>query len=33
AGIAPQGFTRRYGNQIAARMGVVGRDRLDACVR
>jgi monofunctional biosynthetic peptidoglycan transglycosylase len=30
--IAPTGFTRRYGNMIAARMGVVGRDRLDACV-
>jgi monofunctional biosynthetic peptidoglycan transglycosylase len=30
--IAPTGFTRRYGNMIAARMGVVARDRLDACV-
>ena len=30
--IAPTGFTRRYGNLIAARMGVVRRDRLDACV-
>jgi monofunctional glycosyltransferase len=30
--IAPTGFTRRYGNTIRARMGVVGRDRLDACV-
>jgi len=30
--IAPQGFTRRYGNSIAARIGVVGRDGLDACV-
>jgi monofunctional biosynthetic peptidoglycan transglycosylase len=30
--VAPTGFTRRYGNMIAARMGVVGRDRLDACV-
>src|SRR5687768_8462970 len=29
---APTGFTRRYGNMIAARMGVVRRDRLDACV-
>jgi monofunctional biosynthetic peptidoglycan transglycosylase len=29
---APQGFTRRYGNAIAARVGVVARDRLDACV-
>jgi monofunctional biosynthetic peptidoglycan transglycosylase len=30
--IAPKGFTRRYGNIIAARIGVVARDRLDACV-
>jgi monofunctional biosynthetic peptidoglycan transglycosylase len=30
--IAPTGFTRRYGGMIAARMGVVGRERLDACV-
>ncbi|MEA3016147.1 MAG: monofunctional glycosyltransferase [Sphingomonadales bacterium] len=30
--IAPSGFTRRYGNMLAARMGVVARDRLDACV-
>ena len=30
--IAPKGFTRRYGNTITARMGVVGRDGLDACV-
>ncbi|MGB5780122.1 MAG: transglycosylase domain-containing protein, partial [Allopontixanthobacter sediminis] len=28
----PKGFTRRYGNTIAARMGVVRRDGLDACV-
>lgn len=28
----PTGFTRRYGNIIAARMGVVRRDGLDACV-
>jgi len=32
AAIAPRGFTRRYGNMILARMGVVRRDRLDACV-
>ena len=32
AAIAPRGFTRRYGNMIAARMRVVGRDGLDACV-
>ena len=30
--IAPKGFTRRYGNTIAARIGVVGRDGLNACV-
>jgi monofunctional biosynthetic peptidoglycan transglycosylase len=30
--IAPMGFTRRYGNTIAARVGVVRRDGLDACV-
>jgi monofunctional biosynthetic peptidoglycan transglycosylase len=30
--IAPTGFTRRYGGMIAARLGVVGRDGLDACV-
>ena len=30
--IAPRGFTRRYGNSIAARIRVVGRDGLDACV-
>jgi monofunctional biosynthetic peptidoglycan transglycosylase len=29
---APKGFTRRYGNAIAARVGVVARDRLDGCV-
>jgi monofunctional glycosyltransferase len=30
--IAPKGFTRRYGNTIAARVSVVRRDGLDACV-
>ena len=30
--VAPKGFTRRYGNSIAARVGVVARDRLDRCV-
>lgn len=30
--VAPSGFTRRYGNMIAARMGVVQREGLDACV-
>jgi monofunctional biosynthetic peptidoglycan transglycosylase len=29
---APKGFTRRYGNSIAARVGVVARGGLDACV-
>jgi monofunctional biosynthetic peptidoglycan transglycosylase len=27
-----RGFTRRYGNTIAARIGVVRRDGLDNCV-
>ena len=30
--IAPKGFTRRYGNTIAARVGVVGRQGLDSCI-
>ncbi len=30
--VNPTGFTRRYGNTIQARIGVVRRDRLDACV-
>jgi monofunctional biosynthetic peptidoglycan transglycosylase len=30
--VAPKGFTRRYGNTIAARIPVVARDGLDACV-
>ena len=30
--ITPHGFTRRYGNLIAARIGSVRRDGLDACV-
>jgi monofunctional biosynthetic peptidoglycan transglycosylase len=30
--IAPKGFTRRYGNTITARIGVIGREGLDACV-
>jgi len=30
--VAPQGFTRRYGNTIAARIPAVARDGLDACV-
>src|SRR5215207_7338760 len=30
--IAPKGFTRRYGGTIAARIGAVARDGLDACV-
>jgi monofunctional biosynthetic peptidoglycan transglycosylase len=29
---APKGFTRRYGNAIVARIGVVARDGLDRCV-
>lgn len=30
--VDPAGFTRRYGNTIAARIGIVRRDGLDACV-
>ena len=30
--VAPKGFTRRYGNTIATRINVVGRDGLDACI-
>jgi monofunctional biosynthetic peptidoglycan transglycosylase len=30
--VTPKGFTRRYGGTIAARIGVVARDGLDACV-
>lgn len=30
--VTPRGFTRRYGNSIAVRIGVVARDGLDACV-
>ena len=32
AAIDPAGFTRRYGNLILRRMGVVAREGLDACV-
>ncbi|RKF21078.1 monofunctional biosynthetic peptidoglycan transglycosylase [Altericroceibacterium spongiae] len=30
--VHPTGFTRRYGNTIQARIGVVRRDELDACI-
>jgi len=30
--VAPKGFTRRYGNIIAARIPIVARDGLDACI-
>ncbi|QIK77552.1 monofunctional biosynthetic peptidoglycan transglycosylase [Sphingomonas piscis] len=30
--VTPKGFTKRYGNSITARIGVVARDELDACV-
>jgi len=30
--VNPPGFTRRYGNMIEARIGIVRRDGLDACV-
>ncbi|WP_340587190.1 monofunctional biosynthetic peptidoglycan transglycosylase [Erythrobacter alti] len=32
AAINPSGFTARYGNTIEARIGVVRRDGLDACI-
>ena len=32
AAVDPSGFTRRYGNTIAARIGEVRRDGLDSCV-
>ncbi|CCW19123.1 Monofunctional biosynthetic peptidoglycan transglycosylase [Sphingobium indicum BiD32] len=33
AAVAPSGFTRRYGNTIAARIGAVQRDGLDGCLK
>jgi monofunctional biosynthetic peptidoglycan transglycosylase len=30
--VAPKGFTRRYGNIIASRISIVGRDGLDGCI-
>ncbi|MEG3177565.1 monofunctional biosynthetic peptidoglycan transglycosylase [Sphingomonas sp. RB3P16] len=33
AAVAPRGFTRRHGNTIARRVGVVRNDGLDACLR
>lgn len=33
AAIAPTGFTRRHGNSITRRVGVVRNDGLDACLR
>ena len=30
--VTPDGFTRRYGNTISARIASVGRDGLDSCV-
>jgi monofunctional biosynthetic peptidoglycan transglycosylase len=32
AAVAPAGFTRRYGNLIAARIPAVARERLDRCI-
>jgi monofunctional glycosyltransferase len=31
--VVPKGYTRRYGNAIAGRIGVVAREGLDSCVR
>ena len=33
AGVAPTGFTRRYGNAITARIGIVRNGGLDKCLR
>ena len=33
AAISPGGFTRRHGNRLAANVGVVRRDALDACLK
>jgi len=33
SGVAPTGFTRRYGNSITARIGVVRDGGLDRCLR
>lgn len=33
AAIAPTGYTRRYGNSVARRIGIVKRDGLDACLQ
>ena len=33
AAITPHGFTRRHGNAIARRVGIVARDGLDRCLR
>ncbi|BBD97844.1 monofunctional biosynthetic peptidoglycan transglycosylase [Sphingobium amiense] len=33
AAVAPGGFTRRYGNTIARRIGIVQRDGLDGCLK
>ena len=32
AAVAPRGFVRRHGNRLAANVGVVRRDALDACL-
>lgn len=31
--VAPRGFVRRHGNRIARQIGVVRREKLDACLR
>lgn len=31
--VSPRGFTRRHGNRLAANVGVVRRDALDACLQ
>ena len=31
--VVPKGYTKRYGNAIAARTGIVNREKLDSCLR
>lgn len=33
AGVAPSGFTRRYGNSIARRIAIVRNEGLDSCLK
>lgn len=31
--VAPKGYTKRYGNSISKRMGVVKREQMASCLR